>query len=429
MVLFPKKGVASGATGLDPNESVRQMDGAWRVWETLITWDSRFAGVVDATVAVGLFLLCSGWIVEIGPSPALGFVVALTAPLLFRRRAPFIVFLVIAVAALVQLATSAYLLADVSLLVALYTVSAVCGWMRVITALSILEIGVIGATVHWTPIDSPFKSLVFLTGMAFVAFLTGAIVRALRGQIDWLGERAQRLELERDQQASLAAATERARIAREMHDVVSHNLQVMVTLADAACLARGHPSDRSTEAMAEVADTGRQAMTDMRRMLGLLRDGTGTSSSTPDHDAVIDPPQPGIEEIDVLVVRVKSTGLPVELEWSGEPFPLSEGAELTVYRIVQESLTNALRHADSADEVRVTVTFTEPDVRIQVVDNGCGLAPALARRSAATRDGHGVTNMTERAVAFGGTLSAGPGPDGGWKVETTLRGCRAPVRV
>ena len=131
--------------------------------------------------------------------------------------------------------------------------------------------------------------------MAFVAFLAGAVVRTLREQMDWLAERALRLEFERDQQASLAAATERARIAREMHDVVSHNLQVMVTLADAAYLSRPHPADRATEAMADVADTGRQAIGDMRRMLGLLRDETrtGTLSSTPDGSGRVDPPQPG----------------------------------------------------------------------------------------------------------------------------------------
>ena len=229
----------------------------------------------------------------------------------------------------------------------------------------------------------------------------------------------------------MAAATERARIAREMHDVVSHNLQVMVTLADAAYLSRPHPADRATEAMADVADTGRQAIGDMRRMLGLLRDETrtGTLSSTPDGSGRVDPPQPGIAEIDELVERVKSTGLPVELEWRGEPFALSEAAELTVYRIVQEALTNALRHAGSADAVRVTLMFTQPDVSVRVTDNGSGGPFALVQHSATARRGHGITNMTERAAAFGGTLRAGPAANGGWEIETTLRGCGVLSRI
>jgi signal transduction histidine kinase len=425
-------GVGSRTTQPDANEVVRQMNGAWQIWESLISWDRRFAGAVDAAVALGLFCLCSGWFFEIGPiHPDIGFVAALTAPLIVRRRAPFPVFLTISAVALVQLATSTYLLADLSLLVALYSVAAVCVWNRVIISLLILELGVVAATIHWTPIESHFKSFVFLTGMAFVAFLAGAVVRTLREQMDWLAERALRLEFERDQQASLAAATERARIAREMHDVVSHNLQVMVTLADAAYLSRPHPADRATEAMADVADTGRQAIGDMRRMLGLLRDETrtGTLSSTPDGSGRVDPPQPGIAEIDDLVERVKSTGLPVELKWQGEPFALSEAAELTVYRIVQEALTNALRHAGSADAVRVTLMFTQPDLSVRVTDNGSGGPFALVQHSATARRGHGITNMTERAAAFGGTLRAGPAANGGWEIETTLRGCGVLSRI
>jgi signal transduction histidine kinase len=199
-------------------------------------------------------------------------------------------------------------------------------------------------------------------------------------------------------------------------------------LADAACRVRTDPVP-AIESMAVVADTGRQAMGDMRRLLGLLRDETETMSSTPGRSAEVDPPQPGIAEIDALVDRVKSTGLPLELEWRGQPFALSEAAQLTVYRIVQEALTNALRHARSAEAVRVTLTFTQPDVSVRVTDDGCGPRATLVRPSTTARRGLGVTNMTERAAAFGGTLSAGPDANGGWKVETTLHGCSSTTRV
>ena len=129
--------------------------------------------------------------------------------------------------------------------------------------------------MRWTPTGNDVKSFVFLTGLVFTALLAGVVVRALRSQLDWLAERAERLELERDQQASLAAATERARIAREMHDVVSHNIQVMVTLADAASTAQAADPARAAEAIQEVSTTGRQALTDMRRHARRAPGGAG----------------------------------------------------------------------------------------------------------------------------------------------------------
>ena len=420
----------AGTVRLDPTDGTRQMDGAWRVWETLGAWDKRFAWAVDSAVAVGLFLLCSGWLVRVGPRHLdIWFTAALTLPLMFRRRAPFAVFVAISAVALVQWTVSGPLLADAALLVALYTVAADSDWLRVVVSLLTLEIGVIVATVRWTPVGRSYlESLVFLTGMAVAAFLAGSVVRALRGQLSWLAERAQRLERERDQQTSLAAAAERSRIAREMHDVVSHNLQVMVTLADAASVAQGPGSSCANETMGEVASTGRQALTDMRRMLGLWRDEAGENGSPRAEDAAVRAPQPGIGELEGLVERVRATGLPVVLTWHGVPFELSEAAELTVYRIVQEALTNALRHAASPDEVQVRLTFADPDLSVQVTDDGCAMTTGGAGAPAFNGGGHGVTNMTERAAAFGGTLTAGPLVGGGWRVETTLHGCRAPVR-
>ena len=217
----------------------RPLDGAWQLWERFRAWDQRFAIVVDTTLALGLFLVCSGWFSFSKVShPDLWFVAGLTLPLILRRRAPIGVFLVIAVVAFAQWSTTAPLVADSALLVALYTVTAECDWLAVVVAALILEIGVILATERWTPIGNYSKSLIFLTGMAAASLFAGVVVRALRSQIDWFAERAARLEFERDQQTFLAAAAERARIAREMHDVVSHNIQVMVTLADAAAVAQ-----------------------------------------------------------------------------------------------------------------------------------------------------------------------------------------------
>jgi len=411
-------------------------------------FDRRYATYVDVVIAVVLFVLCSGWFIDSGAgikTPSLWLVAALTAPLIFRRRAPMAVFLAISVVAFVQWFVTGPALADAALLVAVYTVAVESEWVLVVAAWVILEAGVIMATVRWTPTGSDFKSLVFLTGLAFAALLAGVVVRALRSQLDWLAERAERLELERDQQASLAAAAERARIAREMHDVVSHNIQVMVTLADAAAAAQASDPGRAAEAMHEVSSTGRQALHDMRRMLGVLRDGPAGDAGVNGSERPPLSPQPGLGDLDALVERVRGTGLDVSVERSGRPFAISDAAGLTVYRIVQEALTNALKHAHDPASVEVRLAFSDPDIAVRVTDdgradapvpvpgggngraNGHGHPPGNGRVTPWSGGGHGVAGMAERATAFGGTLEAGPRPAGGWEVAATLRDCKAPT--
>jgi signal transduction histidine kinase len=254
------------------------------------------------------------------------------------------------------------------------------------------------------------------------------VVRALRSRLDWLAERAERLELERDQQATLAAVTERARIAREMHDVVSHNIQVMVTLADAASSAQATDPDRAAEAIHEVSSTGRQALTDMRRMLGVLRDepgpANGSGAAAAGRGRASYAPQPGLGELDALIERVQATGLDVSLRRLGLPFELSSAAGLTVYRVVQEALTNALKHAEEVRAVQVELAFADPDVAVRITDDG---RTKVVVPSSPTSGGHGLAGMAERAAAFEGTLTAGPRPAGGWEVEAMLRDCKAPA--
>jgi signal transduction histidine kinase len=440
--LYPqwlRPGSARGAAGAGEAPD-RQLDGAWRVWERLRAFDRRYATFVDIALAAALFVLCSGWFTEAGGrNPNLWFVAALTFPLVFRRRAPMTVFLAIAAVAFVQWLVTGPALADASLLVAIYTVAVESEWVQVVVAAAILEAGVVMATVRWTPTGSDFKSFVFLTGLAFAALLAGVVVRALRSQLDWLAERAQRLELERDQQASLAAAAERARIAREMHDVVSHNIQVMVTLADAAAAQASDPG-RAAEVMHEVSSTGRQALTDMRRMVGVLRDEPAAAGGNGSERPSL-APQPGLGELNALVERVRGTGLDVAVERSGRPFAVSGAAGLTVYRIVQEALTNALKHAEEPASVEVRLEFSDPDLSVRVTDdgrtavpvpvpangNGNGNPSGSGNGRRAGGGGHGVAGMAERAAAFGGTLEAGPRPAGGWEVMATLRDCKAPT--
>ena len=345
----------------------------WRFWNVLRRFDRRFSLAVDTVIALFLFALFSSSVLVGGPPRyKLLFTAGLTLPLIFRRRFPFAVFAVLSGVACIQWATTRPLVGDVALLVALYTVTVVSDRLSTAVAVITLEMGVVLATIKWAPVGGHLKSVVFLTGMMSAALFAGVVVRALRDQMAWLDERARRLEFERDQQAFIAAAAERSRIAREMHDVVSHNIQVMVTLADGAAIAQRTDPARASEAMLEVSGTGRQALIDMRRMLGLLRHeevGAPADQKGANGSATL-LPQPGLKDLDALVDRVRSTGLDVLLQVTGNPVDLSEAAELTIYRIVQEALTNVLKHASSPNCVQVVVMYKGTDVSVSVTDDG-----------------------------------------------------------
>ena len=232
---------APGSDTATAGSADRQLDGAWRVWERLRAFDRRYATFVDVVLAAGLFVLCSGWVIETPAAvPASWFVAALIFPLVFRRRAPMTVFLTIAAVAFVQ-----------------WLVDRTGTGRRLAPRRPLHRRARVGVGARRGGVGHPRGGCRHGHGAldadgqrrqvlrvphrprASPRCWPGVVVRALRSQLDWLAERAERLELERDQQASLAAAAERARIAREMHDVVSHNIQVMVTLADAASMAAG----------------------------------------------------------------------------------------------------------------------------------------------------------------------------------------------
>ena len=299
------------------------------------------------------------------------------------------------------------LLGDVALLVALYTVAAHQSRIRAAAAAGLLEVGVIMAAVRWTPAGTLPRSLLFLTATVVAALFAGRTVASGSRYLAWMDERARRLEIERDQQAVIAAAAERTRIARELHDIVSHSLSVVITLADAAAVVGRADPDRGVEAMAEVSEVGRSALSDMRAMFGVLRE----SGPAPGLE-----PQPGVAGLGALAERIRATGLAVDLVIEGTPFPLGAAAELTVYRIVQEALTNTIRHA-AASRASVTIGYDAPLVQVRVGDDGTASPPPGAR----DHRGHGIDGMRERAALHDGTLLAGPAPGGGWAVSATLR--------
>jgi len=329
-----------------------------------------------------------------------------------RREYPTAVFGVLASAAIIQWAAGVRLVADVALLIALYTVAPHRDRRHWLPAAAVLEIGVVLASVRFAPAgDGVFGSIVFLTGLVTAALFLGTTVRTRRDYLSALEDRAERLERERDQQARLAATAERTRIAREMHDVVAHSLSVVVALADGAAAAqRTDPSEAET-AMRQVAATGRQALTEMRRLLGVLRDEEPAARA----------PQPTLSRLEELLEDVRATGLPVQFTVTGVPQPLPSTAEATVFRIVQESLTNVLKHARDVTAVSVCLGWTPNLLTVQVTDDG------QASDALLTADGHGLQGMRERVALYDGAFAAGPTATGGWQVSAQLRLASVPL--
>ena len=328
----------------------------------------------------------------------------LALPLAWRRRAPVPVFLVVAVVALAQWLAGILVLADVSLLAALYTVAALRPPRVAAAGAVILEGGAVLAAVRWGA--SALATFAFLSGLVVAALVTGLYVRARRLYVAGLVERAARLEFERDQQALLAAAAERARISREMHDVVAHSLAVVISLANGATAKLGRDPEQSREALESISELGREALADTRRLLSVLRTGEGAAARAP---------QPGIEEIADLVHRAAGTGLAATLTVRGDPVPVAPGLALSAYRIVQEAITNAVKHAQRATAVTVELAWTPDRLEIAVTDDGRGGPPLAGAAS-----GFGLAGIRERAALYGGTATAGPGPEGGWTVMAAI---------
>ncbi|MCS0638169.1 histidine kinase [Streptomyces sp. LP05-1] len=343
---------------------------------------------------------------------AVALTAALALPLVWRRRAPRAVFGAVTAAACVQWLLGVPLPAGLAVLVALYTVAAHSGRRGALVAAAVVEAGAALACLRWTTGGAFLIPFVGLTAMVVAATALGVNARTTRVCLAALEERAARLEQQRDQRARLAAAEERTRITREMHDIVTHNLSVMVALTDAAVYARHRSPDRATAAMLQISETGRQALTDMRRSLGVLRAGE------PDAERH---PLPGIAQLEALADQLCAAGLPTRVEILGGHTQLPATAQLTVYRLVQEALTNTLKHTPAGTRAEVRIRCTAGTVTVDVTDTG----PRPPRPSATPPGhgpgpGHGIAGMRERAAAYGGKLEAGPLPGGGWGVRTRL---------
>ena len=381
-------------------------------------WASEHrAPFLDALLAVSLGIVsifvatrvaqAEGTTVQAG---VIALLVVQTVALTVRRRWPMAVYSVVGIGTIVY-AWLGYpqAVGGFGVLIAIYTVAAHVPLREAIVAAGIYVVGMALSVIGFSrdsgsSFDVVFGDFLVNLLALILAWTVGVTIRTRRAYVAALEARAELLEREREDNARLAVALERGRIAREMHDVVAHNVSVVVVQAAAAERMVETDPERARQAMRDVAATGRQALAEMRRLLGVLRDGDASDDLGP---------QPGVAELRALADTVEDAGMQVELSVQGEERPLPASAALSVYRIVQEALTNSLRHAGPA-RARVILRYLPDALEVQVSDNGVGVVPP------AEHGGHGLIGMRERVALFGGELTAGPRPEGGYAVVARI---------
>lgn len=337
---------------------------------------------------------------ERAAAAAAGLVTALS--LGWRRRAPLAVLAVaiaMSVAANVAALLGAATTPAIVLVVAAYSVGAHTKGLRaVIGAAGAVALIAANAADQFSAGD-----LLFITMVLGGAWLAGSSMRYRRERERTLERLTVDLEREREERARAAVAEERVRIARELHDVVAHAISVIVLQARGARRSLAVDPEETRDALDTIEATGSEALAEMRRLLGMLR--------SDDEDIAL-APQPSLRYLDALAAQVREAGLPVELAVEGEPIELPPGVDLSAYRIVQEALTNALKHAGPAT-ARVVVRYGNDDVELEIADTGLG-------PGASNGEGHGLVGMRERVSLYGGKIEAGPGDGGGFAVRARL---------
>jgi len=374
----------------------------------------------DLAVAVGLFVL---GVLEVvfgfrdggvgeplsGPLAAEVLVVAaLTLPLAWGRRRPLEALAVVAVALSGQavfLSPSApFLVGLVPLLLLTFSAAREPGW-RAVAGLGIAAAGV-AVTSAAVPAMQASGEIFFSAAIIGGVWLAGRYAGSRQRRADQMTSYAVRLEREQDRLAQEALASERARIARELHDIVAHSVSVMGVQAGAARLSMDSDPERARQVLISIEETAREAVGELRRLLGILRPGNQRPELAP---------QPGLADLPGLLAQSRQAGVAVTLTVEGEPLSLPAGVDLAAYRIVQEALTNVRKHAaPCAASVRIACTGSR--VEVEVRDTGT----QACRAEAGNNGGHGLVGMRERAAVYGGTLEAGPGQAGGFRVRAVL---------
>lgn len=384
---------------------------------------------VFVVLGVVLLFVDTGHAAEYRDPDALGvcIIIATTLPLLFRRSAPIGAGVVGALVPLSLIVWGYAAPLAVIVMVLLVYSAAAYGPLGGSIAVTVMHaaVSVAYGMAAAGSADVADRTAAAITAVSLTIGFGGfwAIGRAVRGRRRYtleLEDRTARLERARGAEVRAALAEERSRIARELHDVVAHHVSVMTVQAAGARRLVDRDPARSAEAMAAVESTGRAALMEMRRIVGVLRDpGEPHSAGGDDGSAPATgadrAPQPGLTDLDALADQFRKAGLPVQVVVEGTPHGLPVGVDLTAYRIVQEALTNTIKHAGPSSAT-VHVRHEPGEVTLRVSDDGRGLAAALDGR----RPGHGLLGMRERVAIYGGTLAVGPRRDGGFDVRARI---------
>jgi len=374
--------------------------------------------LADAVLGIGMFVLSVvslrdyqlqglGDIYARGPSaPGILLIALQTLPLVWRRSHPIAVVIIVVGAWVIDRGLDyPATLAGLGTLVAIHAVGSELSSRRSL----IVGLSVIGTVTAYTAIGAMIYPSVGIEDVAvmpvvgLVVLYLGREVNQRRSETRQLEERAASAEREREERARAAVADERARIARELHDVVAHQIVLMTVQAEGAARL---PADdpRIREALATISGAGREGLSEMRRMVGLLREPADDDSLAP---------QPGLADLDPLIAHFGEAGLPVSVRVDGEPRRLPGGVDLSAYRIIQESLTNALKHGGPGVSADVTLAYGPDCLDITVVDDGRGITGPMG-------SGHGIVGMEERAALLSGELRTGARDGGGFAVHASI---------
>ncbi len=383
------------------------------VTEALRRWRARGAPGMDLALAL-LVAAAALLLLWLPPAPRSGtgplsvaLLLAASLPLAWRRRYPFPVFLVVGGAALTHVGFGYQndFPVTFAVLVGLFTVAQYSprrlAWLAaaLVAVLLPVNFGLTWSHQHQVVLsDIPFNYGLFVS-----AWVLGDDLRQRGLRFQDLQERVLRREREEADRLSRAADQERLRISRELHDVIAHSITLMVVQAGGARRIVESQPGAAEQALREIERVGREALSDIRRLLGLARTAPGDG---------VAPPQPRLADLEPLLERCRGAGIEVSLRISGEPRQLRDGIELSAYRIVQEALTNAIKHS-RASSVEVELEYLARELRVQVLDDGLA-------RPAPDGGGQGLVGIRERAATFGGSAEAGPRPDGGWLVSARL---------
>ncbi|MEV0846089.1 histidine kinase [Streptomyces sp. NPDC049954] len=396
-------------TGPLPRPTRRDLilDGAFALFAVIAAVNSGLSVGMDRTYKIvdGTVRLVEGSGNYVG---ALAPMLLCSLPLALRRRYPLAVLWVVIAAGLMAPGSEARVILFATLVA---TYSAVMHSPYRIPTLGSVAVALLVLNGARTPdvptIQNEYVPLLIVLPLAVVA--DG--MRQWRLRADARQERMAALERQRAEELRRAAERERARIARDLHDVVTHNVSMMVIQAGAARKVMDAEPGMAREALLAVEEGGRSAMAELRHTMGLLAMNADDNPAAP---AKALAPQPDLDRLDALVARVRETGLSVELTVTGTPCHVSSGTGLAVYRVVQEALTNTTKHAQGA-RATVTLTYATDALRVEVTDTG-----GTPGAGAAGGGGHGLIGLRERIAVYGGTLDAGPLPDGGYRTAATI---------